>query len=167
MLPCTELTSQSQPLFQKTTHQIFLKDSRKMREIKNESVHLVVTSPPYWSIKDYGNSKQIGYNDSLPKYFRELGKVYGLPKEEIDRLVDYPDAGVNRDEITEKLFTMGNQLMDFPNIRSIHAGGVLISEEPITCYTALDMPPKGFHWPQALMSLNHLSFFWWPKKRHG
>jgi DNA polymerase-3 subunit alpha len=76
--------------------------------------------------------------------FRELGKVYGLPKEEIDRLVDYPDASVNRDEITEKLFLTGNQLMDFPNIRSIHAGGILISEEPITCYTALDLPPKGF-----------------------
>ncbi len=76
MLPCTELTSQSQPLLQKTTHQIFLKDSRKMREIKSGSVHLVVTSPPYWSIKDYGNPEQIGYNDSLPKYFRELGKVW-------------------------------------------------------------------------------------------
>ena len=35
-------------------------------------------------------------------------------------------------------------MVDFPNIRSIHAGGVLISDEPITCYTALDMPPKGF-----------------------
>jgi DNA polymerase-3 subunit alpha len=34
--------------------------------------------------------------------------------------------------------------MDFPNLRSIHAGGVLISEEPLTAYTALDMPPKGF-----------------------
>ena len=75
--------------------------------------------------------------------FRELGKVYGLPKEEIDKLVDDP-ASVHMDEITESLFQMGNQLMDFPNSRSIHAGGVLISEEPITCYTALDLPPKGF-----------------------
>jgi DNA polymerase-3 subunit alpha len=38
---------------------------------------------------------------------------------------------------------IGNQLMDFPNIRSIHAGGILVSEEPITSYTALDLPPKG------------------------
>jgi DNA-directed DNA polymerase III PolC len=76
--------------------------------------------------------------------FRELGKVYGLPKEEIDRLVDYPNSPVGNDEITKNLYTVGNQLMDFPNIRSIHAGGILISEEPITCYTALDMPPKGF-----------------------
>jgi DNA polymerase-3 subunit alpha len=35
-------------------------------------------------------------------------------------------------------------VVDFPNQRTIHAGGILISEEPITCYTALDLPPKGF-----------------------
>jgi len=35
-------------------------------------------------------------------------------------------------------------MVGFPNQRSIHAGGILISEEPITCYTALDLPPKGF-----------------------
>jgi modification methylase len=61
-----------------TFHKVFFKDSRNMRkEIKDEEVHLVVTSPPYWSIKDYGNSQQIGYRDSLPKYFRELNKVWG------------------------------------------------------------------------------------------
>jgi DNA polymerase III alpha subunit len=79
--------------------------------------------------------------------FRELGKAYGLPKEEIDRLVDNP-AAITRDDITEQLFQIGNQLLDFPNLRSIHAGGILISEEPITCYTALDMPPKGFQTTQ-------------------
>jgi DNA-directed DNA polymerase III PolC len=76
--------------------------------------------------------------------FRELGKVYGLPKEEINRLVDNPASLSQPDEVTEKLYTIGNQLMDFPNNRSIHAGGILISEEPITSYTALDLPPKGF-----------------------
>jgi DNA-directed DNA polymerase III PolC len=75
--------------------------------------------------------------------FRELGKAYGLPKEDIDRLVDNP-AAAGRDDITEQLFQVGNQLLDFPNLRSIHAGGILVSEEPITCYTALDLPPKGF-----------------------
>jgi DNA-directed DNA polymerase III PolC len=76
--------------------------------------------------------------------FRELGKVYGLPKEEIDRLVDYPAGEKHPDEITRQLFRLGDRLLDFPNIRSIHAGGILISEEPLTCYTALDLPPKGF-----------------------
>jgi DNA-directed DNA polymerase III PolC len=75
---------------------------------------------------------------------RELGKVYGLPKTEIDALVDEPGSEANMNEITRQIFNMGVKMMDFPNIRSIHAGGVLISEEPITCYTALDLPPKGF-----------------------
>ena len=79
---------------------------------------------------------------------RELGKVYGLPKSEIDHLVQYPDDMMNRGHITEKIMQIGHRIIDFPNQRSIHAGGVLISQEPITCYTALDMPPKGFQTTQ-------------------
>lgn len=75
---------------------------------------------------------------------RELGKVHGLPAEEIDALIDNPSADTNRGEIPDMIFHTGNKIADFPNIRSIHAGGVLISEEPLCCYTALDMPPKGF-----------------------
>ncbi len=79
---------------------------------------------------------------------RELGKVYGLPKSEIDHLVQYPEDMLNRSRITEKIMRIGHRIIDFPNQRSIHAGGVLISEEPITSYTALDMPPKGFQTTQ-------------------
>ncbi len=75
---------------------------------------------------------------------RELGKVHGLPKDEIDALIENPSASVNRNSVTETIFSVGQKIVDFPNLRSIHAGGVLISDEPITCYTALDMPPKGF-----------------------
>ena len=75
---------------------------------------------------------------------RELGKVHGLPKEEIDSLIDNPSSETNRNEISGTIFSTGLKIADFPNMRSIHAGGILISEEPITCYTALDMPPKGF-----------------------
>jgi DNA polymerase-3 subunit alpha len=76
--------------------------------------------------------------------FRELGKVYGLPKEEIDLLVKHPDDQLNDNHIISQIYRLGNMLVDFPNLRSIHAGGVIVSEDPITCYTALDMPPKGF-----------------------
>ena len=75
---------------------------------------------------------------------RELGKVYGLPKAEIDALINNPSDELNRNDITGKIFAMGIKIVDFPNMRSIHAGGILISEEPITCYTALDLPPKGY-----------------------
>lgn len=91
--------------------------------------------------------------------FRELGKVYGLPKEDIDRLVDEPGAALNRNEITGQIEKIGALLIDFPNIRSIHAGGVLISEEPITCYTALDMPPKGFQTTQFDMYVAEMAGF--------
>jgi DNA polymerase-3 subunit alpha len=75
---------------------------------------------------------------------RELGKVHGLPKEEIDSLIDNPSAERNRNEITDIIFSTGLKIADFPNMRSIHAGGILISEEPMTSFTALDMPLKGF-----------------------
>jgi len=48
----------------KTSHKIINGDSRKMIELDNKSVHLVITSPPYWQLKDYGIENQIGYNDS-------------------------------------------------------------------------------------------------------
>ncbi len=59
-----------------STHPIYFKDSRVMKEVADSSVHLVVTSPPYWSIKDYGNPRQIGYRDSLTTYMHKLGKVW-------------------------------------------------------------------------------------------
>ena len=59
----------------------------------------------------------------------ELGKVHGIPK---------------NDPIPRHVVDIAQQILDFPNVRSIHAGGVLITEEPITYYSALDMPPKGF-----------------------
>jgi DNA-directed DNA polymerase III PolC len=74
---------------------------------------------------------------------RELGKVLGLPKAEIDVLVSNHEARREPDAVGARIFQMAEQLADFPNMRSIHAGGVLISEQPINCYSALDMPPKG------------------------
>jgi error-prone DNA polymerase len=75
---------------------------------------------------------------------RELGKVYGLPKHEIDILVERPKVVVETNVIAKKIFDLGQGLLNFPNLRSIHAGGILISELPITYYTALDLPPKGY-----------------------
>ena len=47
-----------------------------MAELKNNSVHLVVTSPPYWQLKDYGTSDQIGFNDSYEDYINNLNLVW-------------------------------------------------------------------------------------------
>ena len=60
----------------KTLHKIIIGDSRQMKEVHDESVHLIITSPPYWQLKDYGNGKQIGYNDSYEEYINNLNLVW-------------------------------------------------------------------------------------------
>ncbi len=75
---------------------------------------------------------------------RELGKVYGLPKGEIDQMERNPEAFARQSEIGRQILAIAERLKDFPRQRSIHAGGVLITEEPITNFAALDLPPKGF-----------------------
>ncbi|MGV3597102.1 MAG: DNA polymerase III subunit alpha [Bacteroidota bacterium] len=74
---------------------------------------------------------------------RELGKVYGLPKNDIDEMAANKRFDFNRDTVTQEIAFYARMLNGFPNHRTIHAGGVLISEEPISYYTALDLPPKG------------------------
>lgn len=59
-----------------TAHKIIIGDSRWMKEVENESVHLVITSPPYWQLKDYGNGKQIGFNDTYEEYINNLNLVW-------------------------------------------------------------------------------------------
>ena len=75
---------------------------------------------------------------------RELGKVFGLPKGEIDQMERHPEAFAQQSELGRNILTLAERLRDFPRQRSIHAGGVLITEKPITDFAALDLPPKGF-----------------------
>jgi len=60
----------------KTTHKIIRGDSRQMKELSNNSIHLIITSPPYWQLKDYGTDDQIGYNDSYENYINNLNLVW-------------------------------------------------------------------------------------------
>lgn len=60
----------------KTNHKVIIGDSRNMAELKNNSVHLVITSPPYWQLKDYGSSDQIGFNDNYENYINNLNLVW-------------------------------------------------------------------------------------------
>lgn len=75
---------------------------------------------------------------------RELGKVFGLPKTEIDTIVDEPLATEKHHALAKHIFRFGKRIEGFPNYLSIHAGGVLISEKPINYFTALQLMPKGF-----------------------
>lgn len=60
----------------KTTHKIIIGDSRNMAELPDACVHLIVTSPPYWQLKDYGSQDQIGFNDSYEDYINHLNLVW-------------------------------------------------------------------------------------------
>ncbi len=60
----------------KTRHRVILADARRMDEMDDASVHLVVTSPPYWQLKDYGPKGQIGFDDSYEDYINNLNLVW-------------------------------------------------------------------------------------------
>jgi modification methylase len=59
-----------------TNHKIITGDARNMKELSDESVHLVVTSPPYWQLKDYGSDDQIGFNDTYESYINQMNLVW-------------------------------------------------------------------------------------------
>jgi DNA-directed DNA polymerase III PolC len=72
---------------------------------------------------------------------RELGKVFGLPDEEIKAL---QRTNAPADQIQKLIFKYGNLMRGFPNILSIHPCGILITEKKINAYATTFMPPKGF-----------------------
>ena len=55
---------------------VYLGDSRAMTEVEDAAVDLVVTSPPYWHIKDYGVPGQLGYGQSLHEYLKDLYRTW-------------------------------------------------------------------------------------------
>ncbi|HEX5474549.1 MAG TPA: site-specific DNA-methyltransferase [Vicinamibacterales bacterium] len=60
-----------------TTHDLYCHDSRALDFIASESVHLVVTSPPYWTLKEYRQSDgQLGYVADYEQFLLELDKVW-------------------------------------------------------------------------------------------
>jgi len=108
---------------------------------------------------------------------RELGKVYGLPKLEIDRLVsrlpkqyygsdelifDSTGATPAIDKVHRHLIRLSEHLHRFPSHLSIHAGGILISEAPLHTYTATYLPPKGFPTAQIdMFSADDIQLYKW------
>lgn len=59
-----------------TTHKIINGDSRNMCELSDESVHLIITSPPYWQLKDYGTNNQTGFYDDYETYINHLNLTW-------------------------------------------------------------------------------------------
>ncbi len=123
----------------------------------------------------YGEGRRVALLATYSTFQRraiinELGKVFGLPPLEIaaladgdpsrprwvgkgDRLAFGGDGGVPvaEDPVVRAIHRYAPRLQNMPSHLSIHVGGVLISERPITYYTALHMPPKGFATTQFSM----------------
>jgi modification methylase len=60
-----------------TWHRLYAGDSRKMISLKPASVHLVLTSPPYWTLKEYRDSDaQLGHVEDYDQFLQELDKVW-------------------------------------------------------------------------------------------
>jgi DNA methylase len=62
----------------RTTHRLHLGDARDLSWIADQSVHLVVTSPPYWTLKEYeaGNENQLGHFEDYELFLGELDRVW-------------------------------------------------------------------------------------------
>ena len=75
---------------------------------------------------------------------RELGKVFGLPKHEIDKLSDGKFNYTQLDKLSALVIRYAGYLRGMPNYLSIHAGGILIAQHPMHYFSATHLPPKGF-----------------------
>ncbi|MFT5245381.1 MAG: DNA-directed DNA polymerase III PolC [Litorivivens sp.] len=75
---------------------------------------------------------------------RELGKVFGLPKHEIDVLTKGQFRMDKLDRLAKLVLQYSTLIQEFPNHLSVHAGGILISNTPISSFTATFLPPKGY-----------------------
>ncbi len=75
---------------------------------------------------------------------RELGKVFGLPKSEIDFLSEGRYNPSKLDGVSLLVLKYGRLIKGMPNYLSIHAGGILITEKPLHWFSATNLPPKGF-----------------------
>lgn len=75
---------------------------------------------------------------------RELGKVFGLPKSEMDMLTRGKYQLHQLDKLSQLVIKYSTYIQGFPNYLGIHASGIIISEKPIHYYTATFLPPKNF-----------------------
>jgi DNA polymerase-3 subunit alpha len=75
---------------------------------------------------------------------RELGKVFGLPKEEIDRLSKGSVQPWELNQLSSLVIKYSKYIHGFPSHLSVHASGIVISEKPITAFSATFLPPKGY-----------------------
>jgi DNA-directed DNA polymerase III PolC len=104
------------------------------------------------TVRDYIFAKYKGYVALVGSYStfenksctREIGKVFGLPDHEISSLQNDQLNTRNLDEYGKLVLKYAARIQGLPNLLSVHACGILISDLPITYYTALELMPVGY-----------------------
>nr|WP_317133585.1 hypothetical protein [Antarcticibacterium flavum] len=84
---------------------------------------------------------------------RELGKVFGLPKEQIDRLSAGYFSYNDLDEMEKLVIRYSSKIEGFPNYLSVHSGGIMILNDSVNNYAGTFLPPKGFRTVQIDMHI--------------
>lgn len=103
-------------------------------------------------VRDYIFQKYKGHVALVGSYstferkscIREIGKVFGLPDHEIDALQSEEPNSKNLDEYGKLVLQYAARIQGLPNLLSVHAYGILISELPNTYYSSLELMPVGF-----------------------
>jgi DNA modification methylase len=57
-------------------YRIYFKTSENMKEVKDDTIKTVITSPPYWDLKNYLTEGQIGFNETYEEYLKRLETVW-------------------------------------------------------------------------------------------
>ncbi len=84
---------------------------------------------------------------------RELSKVFGLPKAEIDAFLKGDREHKKNDHYFKLVTKYATLIHGFPNYLSVHSGGIVITKNPVQAYCATFMPPKGFQTLQIDMHI--------------
>ena len=112
---------------EKINHKIIFGNSSKvLKTFPDNTFQLMVTSPPYWNVRDYGHEKQIGLNDTLQEYLSKLNDVW---KEVVRTLMPdgkialnigniyYSEPDENRRTTANLSYLLWKQLDDFKDLR--------------------------------------------------
>lgn len=112
---------------EKTIHKIYIGDAQSvLKKMPDNYFQLMVTSPPYWNVRDYGHKKQIGLNDTLKQYLNRLNKVWAevvrvlLPDGKIALNIGniyYSEPDEKRRTTANLSLLLWQQLNDFKQLR--------------------------------------------------
>jgi len=110
-----------------TKHKIIFGNSVDiLKKFPKETFQLMITSPPYWNVRDYGHPEQIGYNDSLKDYLSKLNKIWKevvrtlLPNGKIALNIGnvyYTEKGEDRRTTANLSYLLWKQFNSFKNLR--------------------------------------------------